>query len=197
MAKRHFKFQKMGYTLVEIVVAMTVLLLGLIPMGKFLVESLASSTQMGTYTQAEQATLRLLAEIRTKKWDANEDAVSGYTSTKTPLTNALGESREPAEDVDPTNKNIFNDIDDYRYWIEQGAPPVSGEALLGGGAFGQFTSSVTVQYVIMPDTGGTVTPNYTTPTDYKQIIVYTQWTGPGGKTRFVKLSQVMSNYKKR
>lgn len=208
MAKRHFKFQKRGYTLVEIIIAMTILLLGMIPMGKFLVESFASSTQMGVYTQAEGVAGRLLDEIKAKKWDENQgdDGVTPAALRTDLSISASIESRENPnseltnEDSLPLNKNIFNDIDDYRFFLEQAAVPVSGDLMRGGPkGFMQFTSSVTVQYVNIPTSGGNVTPTSGTGagrTNYKQIIVFTQWTDTGGATRFVRVSQTMANYKK-
>lgn len=208
--KEERKMRNHGYTLVEIIIAMTILLLGMIPMGKFLVESFASSTQMGVYTQAEGVAGRLLDEIKAKKWDEKQgdDGVTpAPLRTELPISPS-SESRESSnselknEDSLPLNKNIFNDIDDYRFYVEQAAVPVSGDLMQGGPkGFMQFTSSVTVQYVdfIGPSTQKTMKPTSGTgtgKTDYKQIIVFTQWTDTGGATRFVRVSQTMANYKK-
>lgn len=194
-----------AYTLVEIMIAMVVLILGLIPLVKLIGDSLVATSDLGSRSVANELAQDLMEEIKQRKWDETSVLTSSTTTPSAINTTISMDAGESA-----ANKTTFDDIDDYNA-LQAGTafeehPPrdASNTAML---QYSKFTRSVTVRYMrftagtpatftVEPtDAGmGTTAPGRT---DYKQITVKVSWTSGGGKGRFVEHQTIMSNIARR
>ena len=179
--------KKKGYTLVEIMIAMVVLVLGLIPLVKLIGDSLVATSDLGSRSVANELAQDLLEEIKQRKWDENA-GVDGFTTT----LSAIGLDGETA-----TDKTTFDDIDDYNALqgtnVEKPPKDASNTAMP---QYSKFTRSVRVRYM-----------RYDAPTqtfvvdagvqNYKQIEVTVSWSSGGGKTRNVIHQTIMANIARR
>ncbi|HAX62197.1 MAG TPA: hypothetical protein DCX95_06580 [Elusimicrobia bacterium] len=180
-----------AYTLVEIMIAMVVLVLGLIPLVKLIGDSLVATSDLGSRSVANELAQDLLEEIKQRKWDENAGA-DGLTAAG--ALSAIGLDGETA-----TNKTTFDDIDDYN--ALQGAnaenPPkdASNTAMA---QYSKFTRSVRVRYKTYNANGTFSDYGGGAPyTDYKEITVTVSWTSGGGKTREVIHQTIMANIARR
>lgn len=188
--KSPISYLKSGYTLVEIMIAMVVLVLGLIPLVKLIGDSLIATTDLGSRSVANQLTQDLMEEIKQRKWD--EDAQANGFTPGTPSVIGLDGGGETLAD-----KTTLDDIDDYNNLSNTPPRNASNEVL---SQYGKYTRSVTVQYMEFNDLGGGTGEFEVAgapPTDYKQITVTVRWTSGSGKGRDVTHSTIMSNIARR
>ncbi|MEW6556500.1 MAG: hypothetical protein AB1349_03995 [Elusimicrobiota bacterium] len=185
-----------AYTLVEIMIAVVVLVLGLIPLVKLIGDALVSTSDLGSRSVANELAQDLMEEIKQRKWDETSVLTS---STTTPSEIGIT-AAEAAQGETATNKTTFDDIDDYNVLQDANAehPPrdASNNTL---SQYSKFTRSVTVRYMTYTDLGGGTgrfDPAGGT-TNYKQIEVRVSWTSGGGKTREVVHQTIMANIARR
>lgn len=189
--------KKKGYTLVEIMIAMVVLVLGLIPLVKLIGDSLVATSDLGSRSVANELAQDLMEEIKQRKWDENAGA-DGFTTT---LSATLGIDGAPEI---ATNKTTFDDIDDYNLgstgnnwgWTER---PPSDAANNPLSQYGKFTRTVRVRYVTDTFVSATTRrfDEVVGPTDHKQITVRVSWSSGGGKGREVVHQTIMANIARR
>lgn len=191
---------KKGYTLVEIMIAMVVLVLGLIPLVKLIGDSLVATSDLGSRSVANELAQDLMEEIKQRKWDENA-GVDGLTAAASRSAILLDGGGEVAN-----NKTTFDDIDDYNalQGINAEHPPkdASNTAMP---QYSKFTRSVSVLYMnynavtqkfeIAPGGGLGAAPG--DRRDYKQIEVTVSWSSGGGKGRSVVHQTIMSNIARR
>ncbi|MBI5573251.1 MAG: prepilin-type N-terminal cleavage/methylation domain-containing protein [Elusimicrobia bacterium] len=197
--------KKKGYTLVEIMIAMVVLVLGLIPLVKLIGDSLVATSDLGSRSVANELAQDLMEEIKQRKWDENAGA-DGLTATASRSAINLAASMDAGESA--ANKTTFDDIDDYNAlqgtFVEHPPRDASNVAM---GQYSKFSRSVQVRYmrfntgppanfIVEPTDGGLGT---TAPgrTDYKQIQVTVSWSSGGGKGRSVVHQTIMANIARR
>lgn len=178
-----------GMTMVELMMAVTIILLVVVPLTKVLLKSMQGVMSFGDANKAVQLAQDLMEEIKQKKWDENEPAGGGQTPAGSRSAQPLG--RDGAEtNPDTTGANgaklTWDDIDDYNGLIEFPARDVANNVITGA-MFNtnpptpKFKREVTVQYVNVPD-GGNISVLGAGTTDYKEIIVTVDWqTRVGGK----------------
>ncbi|MFA5779004.1 MAG: prepilin-type N-terminal cleavage/methylation domain-containing protein [Elusimicrobiota bacterium] len=191
--------KKNGYTLVEIMIAMVVLVLGLIPLVKLIGDSLVATSDLGSRSVANELAQDLMEEIKQRKWD--EGAVADG-STPAGSRSPFPFTQDATENW--TNKTSFDDIDDYNLgstgndwgWTETPPRDASNAPLP---QYSKFTRSVRVRYMayttLTPTTGRF--DEVAGPTDHKQITVTVSWSSGGGKGRSVVHSTIMSNIARR
>ena len=136
--------------------------------------TLRSSTNSEYTALATNLSLRLMEEIRMRKWDERTPTPSNYTRRRSGIGVDGGETS--------ADKTTFDDIDDFNGWKE--SPPRDPMMRVIPG-FDAFSSSVAVRYVntaTLAPTGGT--------TDFKQVSVCT-WTF---KRKSVCLDTLITNH---
>jgi len=188
--------KKKGYTLVEIMIAMVVLVLGLIPLVKLIGDSLVATSDLGSRSVANELAQDLMEEIKQRKWDEGAGADG---STPAGSRSPFPFTQDATENW--TNKTSFDDIDDYNLgstgndwgWTET---PPSDAANNPLSQYGKFTRSVRVRYMDCLATGRFQTAA-APPTDYKQIEVRVGWSSGGGKGREVIHQTIMANIARR
>lgn len=182
---------KNGMTMVELMMAVTIILVVVIPLTRVLFKSMQAAMSFGDANKAVQLAQDLLEEIKQKKWDENEPAGGGQTPAGS--YSAIG--RDGAEtNPDTTGANgaklTWNDIDDYDGLIEVPPRDVNNNIIPNTQ---KFIRLVTVQYVNVPDGGSISVPGAGT-TDYKQIIVTVDWSGRIGGSP-VQVATIRANIK--
>jgi MSHA pilin protein MshD len=171
---------KNGITMVELMMAVTIILLVIIPLTKVLFSSMKGAMSFGDANKAVQLSQDLMEEIKQKKWDENEPVGGGQTPTP---YSALGidNSTMGLDGIHQENavappvavwdgKANWDDIDDYNGLTE--SPPRDVRNIIIPNAE-KFTRRVTVRYVNVPD-GGAITAAGGT-TDYKEVVVEVDW----------------------
>ena len=193
-----------GMTMVELMIAVTILLVVIVPLTKSLFSSLKGAMSFGDANIAVQLAQDLLEEIKQKKWDETEPVGGGQAPG--PTYSAIGrDTGETNPDTTGANaaKLTWDDIDDYNGLIEFPARDVANN-VIASACFPtvsptitprpKFKRQVTVQYVNVPDTGQ-ITVLGAGTTNYKQIIVTVDWNGrTGGKP--VTLTTLRANIKR-
>lgn len=187
-----------GMTMVELMMAVTIILLVVVPLTKVLFSSMRSAMSFGDANKAIQLAQDLMEEIKQKRWDETEPAGGGQTPG--PPYSAIGNDGGESAPGVAGAKLTWDDIDDYNGLIE--APPrdianniiVGTYFSLGPPVSAKFTRQVTVQYVNVPD-GGSISVLGAGTTDYKQIIVTVDWQGRTSG-RPVQVTTVRANVKR-
>lgn len=136
--------------------------------------TLRASTNSEYTTLASNLSLRLMEEVRMRKWDERSPVPSNYTRRRSSIGVDGGETS--------ADKTTFDDIDDFNGWKE--SPPLDPMMRVIPG-FSVFSTSVAVRYVsptTLAPSGGT--------TDFKQISVCT-WTA---KRKSVCLDTLITNH---
>lgn len=204
-------------TLIEILIAMVVLVLALLPLARLLIESVAASRDMGNYSAAMEAARGLLEEIKQRRWDENADPFTGYTQNPNdPWEPAAADARtpnsnlgpDPAENInDPRTLDDIDDFKGYRDWVNSRGERVFPPALPGGGIW--YARTVDVIYVGTKTVGGMerfdlpANVGYGPPTNHKQITVVVEWPGRGvtwlgqGERKRVQVTSVQANLRRR
>ncbi|MDO8734094.1 MAG: prepilin-type N-terminal cleavage/methylation domain-containing protein [Elusimicrobiota bacterium] len=198
---RHVPLAKHGYTLVEIMIAMVVLVLGLIPLVKLIGDSLVATSDLGSRSVANELSQDLMEEIKQRKWDEGAGA-NGFTAAPsatlgiTPAETAQGETASA-----PNGKTTFDDIDDYNLgstgtgwgWTENPPRDASNVAM---GQYSKFTRNVRVRYMRYDAPTQTFVEDAVVQ-DYKRIEVNVSWRSGSGKTRSVVHQTIMANIARR
>lgn len=176
-----------GMTMVELMMAVAIILLVVIPLTKVLLKSLQGAMSFGDANKAVQLAQDLMEEIKQKKWDENEPAGGGQTPTAS--YSAIGrDGAETNPDTTGANgakigggvpANAWDDIDDYNGLIEKPARDSQNNIIpmqmKEGLPYNKFSREVRVAYVNVPDGGNISLAGGTT--DYKQITVWVDWEG--------------------
>jgi len=174
---------KKGVTLVELMITVTLILLGLIPLLKMFISAVTGTQMTGSATVADNIAKQMLAEISQKKWDEHCTVKGEYislTSASDPLGTDAGE--------DANDKTTFDDIDDYKGWEEIPPRDLSNKPIPG---YEGYQLKVDVIYVTDPTTGVT---SSTSKTDFKQVTVTVSWQKTGAANRYsVKRSKIFYN----
>lgn len=149
-----------GFILVEVSVTyvlLTVALMALLPVFIMAIRAGKNTEQLQAATYLSQ---ELLEEVRMRKWDQNVPAAPLYIVN---VSTTLG--RDGAESA--TDKNTFNDIDDFNGWAETGVrDPLNNPVP----AFSAYARTVAVSYV----DSSLVALSTPATSDYKQVTVCTQ-----------------------
>lgn len=154
-----------GLTLIEIMLAITILLMAIIPLMKMLGDSLRGAQTFSDISIATQLAQDLMEEIKSRRWDENTPADGSETTV---YSFPLGpDGGEPP----------YDDIDDYH----NATTPYDI-------VDGKYTRSVSVTYVNVPDAGA-ITPVAGT-SDFKRIDITVEW--PNNKP--LQMSTVRANY---
>lgn len=178
---------KTGMTMVELMMAVAIILVVVVPLTRVLFKSLQGAISFGDANKAVQLAQDLMEEIKQKRWDENEPVGGGAT----PLPySAIGrDGAEVNPDTDGSNgakigggvpANAWDDIDDYN-GLNEFPPRDVANNVIASACFPtvpltpKFTRTVAVRYVNVPD-GGQITAAGGT-TDYKEIRVTVDWRG--------------------
>lgn len=143
-----------GFTVIEIVLAVTTLAVALPPLLHLFSETAVTGAEAAILPTANLLGNELMEEIKSRKFDElSAKAASGNWSTT--LGTDAGEAG---------NKTLFEDVDDFNGWA-QGF----------GASYPNYTASVSVDYVASNNLNTTLvipspTPNNWTPS-YKRIVV--------------------------
>ncbi|MDD5492643.1 MAG: prepilin-type N-terminal cleavage/methylation domain-containing protein [bacterium] len=185
---------KNGMTMVELMMAVAIILVVVVPLTKVLLNSMQGAMSFGDANKAVQLAQDLMEEIKQKKWDENEPAGGGQTPVGSYSAQPLG--RDGVETNPDTNgdngaKLTWDDIDDYNGLIETPPRDINNNIVPNAQ---KFTRRVTVQYVNVPN-GGAITVLGAGTTDYKQIIVNVDWRGRIGGTP-VTITTIRANVKR-
>lgn len=169
-----------GMTMVELMMAVAIILLVVMPLTKVLLKSLQGSMSFGDSNKAVQLAQDLMEEMKQKKWDENEPAGGGQTPAGS--YTAIGRNGvETNPDLTGANgaKLTWNDVDDYNGLIETPARDSQNNIISlqmkDGLPYNKFRRQVEVVYVNVPDGGSISLAGGTT--DYKQITVWVDWEG--------------------
>ncbi len=154
-----------GVTLIELMITVTIIMLGLIPLLNMFIKATKGTQFMGSSTIADNLAEQMLAEISQKKWDENATALGVYTTNRTPVSSLGVDSGESA-----TDKTTFDDVDDYKGWVEQPPQDLKGQPISG---YEAYKISVDVTYVTDPAAGAIMTAG--SPTDFKKVLVTIEW----------------------
>ncbi len=163
-----------GFLLVEVSVAYLLLTVGLVALLPVFIMAIKASKnteqlQVSTYLSQE-----LLEEIRLRKWDQAVPSTPAYIVTPTALGIDAGETA--------TNKQTFNDIDDFNGWSES---PPRNPLNISLPAFSAYTRTVSVSYA----NSSLVALSTPTTSDYKLVTVCTK----GTKTNSICLTSLFTN----
>jgi type II secretory pathway pseudopilin PulG len=169
---------KTGMTMVELMMAVTIILLVVVPLTKVLFKSMQGAMSFGDANKAVQLAQDLMEEIKQKKWDENEPPGGGQTleASYSAIGNDAGESAPAVAAA----KLTWDDIDDYNglreFPARDSANNVIPSAMVGNTP--RFKRAVIVRYVTIPDTNpATVVPLGAGTTHYKEIIISVDWEG--------------------
>lgn len=119
--------------------------------------TLRANSRSESTAVATHLSLRLMEEIRLRKWDEQTPTPANYTRRRSAIGTDSGESA--------ADKTTFDDIDDFNGWTEKVPLDPMMRTIQG---FSSYSSSVTVRYVnttTLAPTGGT--------TDFKLVSVCT------------------------
>ena len=155
-----------GLTLIEIMLAITILVIAIIPLMKMLGDALRGAQTFGDISIATQLAQDLMEEIKSKKWDET----TPYDGGASPGGSAIG----PDGGETPAT---YDDIDDYH-------DPINPYDTIDN----KFSRTVEVEYVNVPD-GGIITTSGVA-TDFKRITITIEW--PNHKPLVV--TTVRANY---
>lgn len=164
-----------GVTLVEILIAIAVFAVAVLPLMKMFRDGLKGVTAFGSSAKAGEIAQEVLEDIKKKKWDGN-CSVYGGTITITGGTGAGYATEKTGFGGGPP----YNDVDDY-----QGT-----QAKLVGGV--TYYINITVDYVSLPE-GGQMTRS-AARTNYKLITASTTWISSGVTQGPVILKTMRANY---
>lgn len=177
---------KKSVTLVEVMIAATILAVALIPLLRLITTLLQRSTDLQKKTVSAQLAQDLMSDILSRRWDENADA-TGYTPDGPP---PLGEPdlRSTIGPDGESSKNSFDDIDDFNGYSDGRGTSIpiqdsSGKTLP---EYRFFLRSVTVSYC---DINGTATAS---KTNYKIITVTVQ----DDKGNTTQINQIVPNVQK-
>jgi prepilin-type N-terminal cleavage/methylation domain-containing protein len=150
---RRFRSDR-GYTLLEVVLAVVLMAILFPPLIQWLGGMAVTGAKVDRLPTAVQLGSELLEEIKSRKFDELSAKVSGSWST------VLG----PDAGESSTNKNDFDDVDDFNGWAQNFASPYTG-----------YSATVTMSYVLSsaPNTPLTIpspVPTGWTPS-YKRVVV--------------------------
>ncbi|MCD6413656.1 MAG: prepilin-type N-terminal cleavage/methylation domain-containing protein [Elusimicrobia bacterium] len=163
-----------GVTLVELMITVTIIMLGLIPLLNMFIRATRGTQFMGSSTVADNLAEQMLAEISQKKWDEKCAAPGVYTDTPTvkanlgPDTSTYGPT--PGIYENSTDKTTFDDVDDYKGWSEQPPQNLKGEPI---SEYVSYKISVDVTYVTDPVSGAITDAG--SATDFKKVEVTVEW----------------------
>ncbi len=152
--KDFFKKWQEGFTIIEIVLAVTTLAVALPPLLHLFAETSVTGAKAAILPTANLLANELMEEIKSRKFDElSAKSASGNWSTT--LGTDAGEVG---------NKALFDDVDDFNGWT-QGF----------GASYPNYTASVSVAYVASSNLNSPLvipspTPNNWTPS-YKRIVV--------------------------
>ncbi|RLD16781.1 MAG: hypothetical protein DRI36_05185 [Caldiserica bacterium] len=171
-----------GITLIEVLIVVALLLGGLVPLVKMIIEGLRGTQIMGSITVANSLAQSLLEEIKQRKWDENAPQKGVYIPT-TSASDTLG----PDSGENQNYRYTLDDIDDYDDLDDNPIKDESGAVLTEYA--NKYKRSVVVEYVNVP-LGGTVTVETGTKTDYKRVKVTVEIIG---ENRSVTQSVILAN----
>jgi MSHA pilin protein MshD len=164
-----------GFTLAEILVAVVVITVALVPLITVIGQGVKRSKDPQRITVANMLAQDLMEEIICKKFD--EDPTNPDTTAN--LRPDSGETRSG----NPTTRN-FDDVDDYNGYTETPPKEVDGTSMT---EYTGFTRSVVVAYVSETNLDLVSTPI----TRFKRITVTVSWEGGAQST---VLRAIKGNY---
>ncbi|MCS7184606.1 MAG: hypothetical protein NZ870_01595 [bacterium] len=104
---------KKGVTLVEVIIAATILTLALIPLLRLIITILQRSTDLQKKSIASQLAQDLMSEIVSRRWDENAHSM-GYTPDGSPPQGEVDlRSINLGPDSGETSKSFYDDVDDF------------------------------------------------------------------------------------
>lgn len=173
-----------GMTMVELMMAIAIIGIVVVPLTRVLFKSMRSAMSFGDANKAVQLAQDLMEEIKQKKWDENEPASGGQT----PEASYSAVGRDAGEtNPDTTGANAakltWDDIDDYNGLVENPPRDAANNVILGACYNSdplkpKFRRSVVVRYVTIANTNpAAITPLAAGTTHYKEIIVWVDWDG--------------------
>jgi MSHA pilin protein MshD len=201
-----------GLTLIEIMLAMTILVIAVIPLMKMLGDTIKGAQTFGEITIATQLAQDLMEEIKSKKWDETEPNDGTITTTPTRIqvdnaTHGLDDINNENVTQTPGNgKTNWDDMDDYDGLTETPSLDTNNNVITN---YGKFSRTVEVRYVTITQTSSGPPPVETVAlagptgmgsgganptTDFKRIIVIVNWVGNKGKP--VQLTTIRANYRR-
>ncbi|MEW6555814.1 MAG: prepilin-type N-terminal cleavage/methylation domain-containing protein [Elusimicrobiota bacterium] len=168
-----------GFTLIEVMIAVAVLVIALVPLLKFLTDSIKTTQFFGDQSKADKLAQELLEEIKGKKWDEN----SPPDGSPIDLANASNIGIDSGESL--SNKLTFDDIDDYNSYQET--------------VLSKFSRKVIVKYYTIPDSGGEMQTAGdglgSVKTNYKWLQITVSWQADNKQCK-VAIESIRSNYRK-
>ena len=139
------------------------------------VVTMRANVQNESTAIATNLSLRMMEEIRLRRWDDQTPTPSDYTRRRSAIGTDAGETA--------SDKTTFDDIDDFNGWLETKPLDPMMRPIAG---FDQFSTSVTVKYVNM----GTLAPLSNGTTDFKLVSVCT-WSA---RRKSVCLDTIIGNH---
>ena len=168
---------KKGFTLAEVLVAVVVIVIALVPLIMVIGQGAKRGKDPQKIAVANLLAQDLMEEIICKSFD--EDPTNPTSSAN------LGPERNESRSGAPTTRN-YDDVDDYDGYTETPPKEVDGTVMTD---YTGYTRSVVVEYVSETNLD-TVS---TAITRYKRITVTVSWTS-GGTAQSTVLRAIKGNY---
>ena len=171
------KKKSAGFTLAEVLVAVVVIVIALVPLITVLGQGVKRGKDPQKITVANFLAQDLMEEIMCKKFD--EDPTNPDTTVN------LGPDSGETRSGNPTTRN-YDDVDDYDGYTETPPKEVDGTVMTD---YTGYTRSVVVDYV--SETNLDLVS--TAITRFKRVSVTVSWTS-GGVAQSVVLRELKGNY---
>jgi Tfp pilus assembly protein PilV len=140
------RIEKAGVTLTEVMIGVLIMVPLLVMLLGVFLRSVRGTVETWDETKAVASAQRMMDQIRAARWDEATPPAGGFI----PAGSAT---------LGPESTQAFNDVDDWNGF--SGADPLPGH--------GQFTRTVTVQYVNISGAGNVTVVSSTS--SYKQVTV--------------------------
>ncbi|MEA3506645.1 MAG: prepilin-type N-terminal cleavage/methylation domain-containing protein, partial [Elusimicrobiota bacterium] len=185
-----------GVTLVELMVAVTIILIAIIPLMSMIIQSVQGTQKLSDRTRASQLVQDMIEEIKQKQWDEDltGDSEVGFDLAAEDPTDAGTGQRLNCDDIDDylaytTGTAWTVDADGHivNHMVEN--PPVDEAGNpLDPAKFGKFIRETIIRYVDVPIDGttevnfagnGSGSGGANPTTFYKQVDVRVSWNDTG------------------
>ena len=162
-----------GVTLVELMITVSIILLGLLPLLRLFINATRGTQHMASITVAEGLIEQMFSEIEQKKWDENSVAPGIFLD----LASATSSSNLGAafDGEDTNDKKTFDDIDDYNGHIENPPKDLKNDNIPG---YEEYRIDVEVKYVDVLTDGTPISDAAAPPSNFKKVTITVTWQSP-------------------
>jgi MSHA pilin protein MshD len=155
---------RQGFSLIEIVVLITIVSLAVPPMATLLSQSLRDSTQANMYAKATTLAKSMMEEVLSKEFEDPQLPAGSFGT-------------------DELSRTHFDDVDDYHGYSQSPPTDCRGNAFP---VYAPFRVDVNVENVLGYDLGGAAVANGST--SYKRVTVNISWNSGEHRAQLVGLA---------